>query len=115
MYLLYNYEILDFSRYSTASSVASFLSRHSDMLSTPNGSDVEYNFSSDSDDDSYQPGQDIDDIDLSLLEAVTHDPVPNAAFEDDSEHFSHDDEEDGDENNDEDGNDTDPDGMFILT
>ena len=85
------------------------------MLSTPNGSDVEYNFSSDSDDDSYQPGQDIDDIDLSLLEAVTHDPAPNVAFEDDSEHFSHDDEEDGDENNDEDGNDTDPDGMFILT
>ena len=83
------------------------------MLSTPNGSDVEYNFSSDSDDDSYQPGQDIDDIDLSLLEAVTHDPVPNVDFDvDDSEHFSHDDEEDGDENNDEDGNDTDADGMY---
>ena len=46
------------SPYST-SSVVSFLSNHSDMLSTPNASDVEYNFSSDSDDDSYQPGQDI--------------------------------------------------------
>lgn len=96
------------SRYSTPSSVASFLSRNSgDMLSTPNGSDIEYNFSSDSDsDDSYQPGQDIDDVDLSLLDAITHDLAPSLApsfnvdVEDsDVEHFSHDDEEDGEENN----------------
>ena len=73
------------------------------MLSTPNGSDIEYNFSSDSDsDDSYQPGQDIDDVDLSLLDAITHDLAPsfNVDAEDsDVEHFSHDDEEDGEENN----------------
>jgi len=96
------------SRYSTPSSVASFLSRNSgDMLSTPNGSDIEYNFSSDSDsDDSYQPGQDIDDVDLSLLDAITHDLAPSLApsfnvdaEDSDVEHFSHDDEEDGEENN----------------
>lgn len=91
------------SRYSTPSSVASFLSRNSgDMLSTPVASDVEYNFSSDSDsDDSYHPGQDIDDVDLSLLDAITHDLEPSFNIDaEDSEHFSHDDEED---------NDTDPD------
>ena len=73
------------------------------MLSTPNGSDIEYNFSSDSDsDDSYQPGQDIDDVDLSLLDAITHDLAPSLApsfnvdaEDSDVEHFSHDDEEDG--------------------
>merc|ERR1712129_132453 len=77
-----------------------------DMLSTPNGSDIEYNFSSDSDsDDSYQPGQDIDDVDLSLLDAITHDLAPSLAAsfnvdaeDSDVEHFSHDDEEDGEQN-----------------
>jgi len=97
------------TRYSTASSVASSLSRNrDDMLSTPNWSEhseVEYNFSSDSDsDNSYQPGQVIEDVDLSLLDVL--EPI-GAAFnidaEDSDDHFSHDDEEDG--NNDTDADD----------
>jgi len=64
-------------------------------------SDVEYNFSSDSDsDNSYQPGQDIEDVDLSLLDVL--EPSFNIDAED-SDHFSHDDEEDG--NNDTDADD----------
>jgi len=78
------------------------------MLSTPNWSEhseVEYNFSSDSDsDNSYQPGQVIEDVDLSLLDVL--EPI-GAAFnidaEDSDDHFSHDDEEDG--NNDTDADD----------
>ena len=93
------------------------------MLSTPNGSDIEYNFSSDSDsDDSYQPGQDIDDVDLSLLDAITHDLAPSLApsfnvdaEDSDVEHFSHDDEEDGEENDAVANNtDTDADGKWEI-
>jgi len=106
--LMFNAQLPDLdspSRYSTASSVASSLSRNRDgMVSTPNWSgqsDVEYNFSSDSDsDNSYQPGQDIEDVDLSLLDVL--EPSFNIDAED-SDHFSHDDEEDG--NNDTDADD----------
>merc|ERR1719219_860813 len=95
-------------RYSTASSVASSLSRNrDDMVSTPlwsEHSEVEYNFSSDSSsDNSYQPGQDIDDVDLSLLDVITNDLEPSFYIDaEDSDHFSHD-EEDG--NNDTDADD----------
>jgi len=96
------------SRYSTASSVASSLSRNrDDMVSTPlwsEHSEVEYNFSSDSSsDNSYHPGQDIDDVDLSLLDVLTNDLEPSFNIDaEDSDHFSHD-EEDG--NNDTDADD----------
>ena len=86
------------------------------MLSTPNVSDVEYNFSSDSDDDSYQPGQDIDDIDLSHLEDRNHDVpqrigVDREVFGDSSDEnvFSHDEDDQQDDEDDDQDDDTDDD------